>query len=113
MNANILIQAHSHNRRPQIFFDVVGEGAQRRDVNTADAGWQLAAFDLTKQGIENTKKAGQGFSATGRRRKQDGLAIENCGDAEQLGVREIGIARAKPLAQPRMQFRGKGFGCFW
>jgi len=58
MNANILVQAHSDDRRPQIFLDVVGEGAQRRNVNTADTGWQLAGLDLTKKGIENTKKTG-------------------------------------------------------
>ena len=62
--------------------------------------------------MENAEEAGQGLSATGRGGQQDGLAIQNCGHAEQLSMREIGISRPKPLAQSGMQFRGERFGRF-
>ena len=112
VNANLLLQGHAHNRCAQILLDVVGESTQRRDVNAAYAGWQLVGVDLTKEGIENAEKAGQGFSATGRGRQQDGFAIQYCRHTEQLGVREIRISRMKPIPQARVQSLSERFGSF-
>ena len=98
--------------RPQIFLDVVGERAQRGNVDTAHARFQSIRFKFSEKRIKNTEKPGQRFPASGRRGEQDRFTIKNGGNAEQLGVSETRKTCEKPIAQARMQSCGKSLLLF-
>ena len=109
MNAQFFFQTHPGDWAPQIFLDVIGEGAQGRNVNTAHARVQHVGFKISQERIKNTKKAGKRFPASGWRGQQNRFVVENRGNAEQLGVGETGKTREKPIAQARMQSFPKRF----
>ena len=67
MNAQFVFQTHPGDWSPQIFLDVVGEGAERRNVDTAHARFQSIRFKFAEKRIKNTKKPGQRFPASGWR----------------------------------------------
>src|SRR4029077_7329565 len=97
---------------PQIFLDVVGEGAERRDVDTAHARFHSIRFKFSEKRIKNTKKPGQRFPASGWRGQQNRFTVKNGGNAEQLGVSETRKTREKPISQARMQSCGKSLLLF-
>src|SRR5207248_11775407 len=98
MDAQFLFQTHPGDWPPQILLDVIGEGAQRRKIDTPHARFQSIRFKLSEERIENTQKAGQRFPASGWRGQQNRFAFENRRDAEQLRmseVRKIGEKRSE------------------
>src|SRR4029077_1130956 len=97
---------------PQIFLDVVGEGAERRDVDTAHARFHSIRFKFSEKRIKNTKKPGQRFPASGWRGQQNRFTVKNGGNAEQLGVSETRKSCEKPISQARMQSCGKSLLLF-
>jgi len=80
---------------PQIFLDVVGQGAERRNVDTAHARFQSIRFKFAEKRIKNTKKPGQRFPASGWRGQQNRFTVKNGGNADQLGVSEPRKTREK------------------
>src|SRR2546423_11757561 len=98
MNAQLVFQPHPGDWSPQIFLDVVGEGAERRNIDTAHARFQFIRFKFSEERIKNTKKSGQRFSAPGWRGQQNRFTVENGGNAEQLGVSETRKTCEKPIS---------------
>src|SRR2546423_8334120 len=112
MNAQFLFQTHPGNWSPQIFLDVVGEGAERRNVDAAHARFQFIRFKFSEERIKNTKNPCQRFPASGWRGQQNRFTVENGGNAEQLGVSETRKTREKPVSQARMQSCGQSLLLF-
>jgi hypothetical protein len=63
MDLQFLFQAHSHDRRAQIFLDVVGQGPQGRNVNALHSIGRFSAVQLPQQVVKHAEEAGQCFSA--------------------------------------------------
>ncbi len=58
MNAQFLFQTHAGDWRLQIFLDVVGEGAQRRNIDTAHSRFQRTCFEFANQRVEHPEESG-------------------------------------------------------
>src|SRR5437588_9260696 len=112
MNTQFVVQAHPGDWSPQIFLDVVGEGTERRNIDTAYGRFQFIRFKFSEERIKNTKKASQRFAASGWRGQQNRFTVENGGNAEQLGVSETRKIREKPILQAWMQSCGKSLLLF-
>src|SRR5207237_371102 len=48
----------SDRRRVQSCLDVVGEGAQRRNIDTAHTRFQRTSFEFANQGVEHPEESG-------------------------------------------------------
>ena len=66
MNRPFFFQAHAHNRSTDVFLDVVGKRAQRRDIDALNTVERFVPIHLPQEKVENAKKAGQSFAAAGR-----------------------------------------------
>ncbi len=62
-----------------------------------------ALIEFPQKEIKDTEKTGERFAAAGRGREKDRFAIKDRRDAAQLRIGKIGIGRAKPLREARMQ----------
>ena len=76
----------------QVLADVVGERAQRRDIDALHAVCERALIEFSQKEIKDTEKTGERFAAAGRGREKDRFAIENRRDAAQLRIGEGRIA---------------------
>lgn len=119
MDAQLFFESHPDNWGAQIFLDVVGKRAQRRNVNAAHAGrcrscgrraptgvtgaCYRTIDDIMQEVVEYAKKSGEGFAAAGRRGEENRFAVQNCRDAELLCVGEIAKVRAEPGTETRVQ----------
>jgi hypothetical protein len=88
-------------RGVEIFLEIVGEGAERGDVDGDDAGGQAGGrFVGAYQVIKYAEKGGEGFPGAGGRREQDGATGEN--------VREGGVLSGGGGAEAAGEPDGKG-----
>src|ERR1041385_8219742 len=55
VNAEFLFQSHAGNRCAQVFLDVVGEGTQWGNIDTAHAWLEIAGAEISEQRIKNTE----------------------------------------------------------
>jgi hypothetical protein len=109
MDSEFLIQVHASDGSAEIFLDIVGQGAQGRDVEALHAIDRLPAVDLAKEKVEHAKKTRQCFAASRGGCEQDRAVVQNRRDAEQLRLREgwerflepAGDTRVKAFAQMR------------
>ena len=86
MYEQFLFQSHAGNRRLQVLADVVGERAQRGDIDALHAVCERALIEFSQKEIKDTEKTGEGFAAAGRGREKDRFAIKNRRDAAQLCI---------------------------
>ena len=90
----------------EIFADVVGEGAQRRDVEAADAlGPQAALVMLAGEAVDDAEEAGERFPRSRGRGEQHRSSRGDVGDAEALPVG----GTPETLPEPRRRGRVEGF----
>ena len=62
-----LLQAKIRERAPEILFDVVGESAERRYIDTSDPMLlERSGIVLAGESVNDPKEAGESFSRTGR-----------------------------------------------
>jgi hypothetical protein len=96
--ATLIAHSQAGERLPQIFLNVVGEGAQGREIDTANPrGGETALVMLAREPVNDPEKPGKRFSRSCRRREQDGAPRGDVWKAEPLGLGRGAEGLAKPL----------------
>ncbi len=98
------VESEPGERLLEILADVVGEGAQGRDVDAADpVRGEASLVVFAGEAVEDAEESGEGFPGTGRRGEQHGPARRDVRQAEALALRRLAEGAAEPLRHAGVQ----------
>ncbi len=87
----------------QVFLQIVGQGAERRDVDCHHPLRQLSGLLRAGEKIEDAEEGGEGLAGAGGGGDKHGLAGEHCGQGTPLRFRKRSESFFEPLRQGRVQ----------
>ena len=88
--------------RPEIQFDVDGEGFDGRNVEDA-AAFSHWRWRGEHEAVDAPEECGEGFAGTGGGEGEGGVAAGNGGPAEDLGAGGFGENGVEPVADGRVE----------
>ena len=99
------VPAKLSERLLEIFLKIVGEGAERGNVDGDDTvGQGVGGVELGER-VEDAEEGGECFAAAGGSGEERGMAGEDFGDGGALGRGEVGEALREPSGELGVQSR--------